>query len=194
MEVPGDLGQFKAELGQLLHRELEEGLVVGFEVDLAAHFQHLTVQLQEVAVGQAALGVALAGPGIAEVHVDPVHLTGGEELGQLIGVGVHEKDVGKTGIDTALHGHHHGVRHHFNGNEQHVRLRCGGALGEAALAAAKLHPQFPSLGHQLPPAALVLIGVPDQLGGAALHPGDQIFLFSHPHGKNPPKVTKFSPL
>ena len=89
MEIPGDLGQLKAKLGQLLHGELEQGLVVSLEVDLTAHFQHLTVQLQEVAVSQAALGMALAGPGIAEVDVDPVHLTGGEELGELVGVGVH---------------------------------------------------------------------------------------------------------
>ena len=58
VEIPGDLGQLKAKLGQLLHGELEQGLVVSLEVDLTAHFQHLTVQLQEVAVSQAALGMA----------------------------------------------------------------------------------------------------------------------------------------
>jgi len=153
-------------------------------VDLPAHLQHLAVQPQEVAVGQAALGVALAGPGIAEVHVDPVHLAGGEELGQLVGVGVHEKDVGKSGIDTALHGHHHGVRHHFNGNEQHVRLRRRCAGGEAAFAAAEFHADLLRLGHQVVPAALALVGVLDLIRPAPLHAGKQVFLFAHSHRMN----------
>ena len=139
-------------------------------------------------MSQAALGMALAGPGIAEVDVDPVHLAGGEELGELVGVGVHEKHIDETVIHAPLHGHHHGVRHHLNGDEQHIRLCRSGAVGEAALAAAQLYPQLPGLGHQIPPVAPVLIGVPDQLRGAALHSGDQILLLPHSHYQKPPQV------
>ena len=39
------------------------------------------------------------------------------------------------------------------------------------------------LGHQLPPAAPAVIGVPDQPVAAPLHPRHQIFLFPHPHIK-----------
>ena len=58
MQVPGHLRQGEAKLGDLLHGKFKQGLVVRFEMDLAAHFQHLPVQLQEVAVGEAALGIA----------------------------------------------------------------------------------------------------------------------------------------
>ena len=135
-------------------------------------------------MGQAALGVTLAGPRVAEVDVDPIHLTGCKELGELVSIGVHEKDIGQSGVYTPFHGDHHGVRHHLNGDEQYVRLRGRCPLREPSFAAAKLHPQLPRLRHQLPPVALMCIRIPDQLCGTALHPGDQILLFSHPHRKN----------
>ena len=181
MEIPGDLGQLEAEQGQFFDGEGEQVLVVRLEVDLAAHLQHLPVQPQEVAVGQAALGVAVAGPGVAEVDVDPVHLAGGEEQGQLVGVGVDEIDVGEPLGHAPLHGHDHGVRHPLHGDEQHIRLRRGGPGSEAALAAAQLQPQLPGLGHQLPPLAGHGIGLPDQTVAAALHPGDQVLFLPHPH-------------
>lgn len=53
---------------------------------LAAHFQRLAIELQKVAMGQAAFGVTLCGPRVAEVDVDAVHLTGYKEIGQLIGI------------------------------------------------------------------------------------------------------------
>ena len=183
VEVPGHLREFEAELGDLLHRELEQGLVVGLEVDLAAFLQNLPVELQKVPVGQAAFGVALAGPGIAEVDVDPVHFAGGEEVGQLVGVGVHEEHIVQPLPDTPLHGHHHGVRHHFHGDEEHIRLCRRGPCGKAALSAAQLHPQFPGSGHQFPPLAPPVLGIPDQAVGTPLHPGDQIFLFPHAHAR-----------
>ena len=188
VEVPRHLREREAEQGQLLHGEGEQVLVVGLEVDLAPHFQHLAVQPQEVAVGQAALGVAAAGPGVAEVDVDPVRLAGGEEEGQLVGVGVDEIHIGEPGGHAPLHGHDHGVRHPFHGDEQHVRLRRRRPGGEAALAAAQLHPQLPGLGHQLPPFAGHGIGVPDQAVAAALHPGDQVLFLSHPHCAYPPGI------
>ena len=181
MEVPGDLRQSKAELGKLLHGELEEGLVVRFEMNLPAHFQHLAVELQKVPVGQPPLGVAAAGPGVAEIDVDAVHLAGGEEIGELVRVGADKPDVGKARADAALHGHHHGVGHHIHRQEQHVRLGGGGVGGEAALAAAQLQVDLPGLGHQIPPMAGAVVGVPDEPVRAALHPGNQVFLFPHSH-------------
>ena len=54
------------------------------------HGQHPAVQLQEIAVGQAALFLVAFGPGIAEVDIDAVHLAGGEEVRQAGGVAVHK--------------------------------------------------------------------------------------------------------
>ena len=95
MEVPGDLGQLKAEQRQLLHGEGEEVLIVRLEVDLPAHLQHLAVQPQEVAVGQAALGVAVAGPGIAEVDIDPVCLSFFKHLTDPGRVHTHKPEIGR---------------------------------------------------------------------------------------------------
>ena len=190
VKIPGHLGEGEAELGDLLHGELKQGGVVRLEVDLAAQLEHSAVELQEIPVGQAALGVALAGPRIAEVDIDAVYLAGLKEGGELVGVGVHEKDVFQPLRGAALHGHHHRVRHHLHRDEQNVRLALGGLRREAALAAAQLHPQLPGLGHQIPPVAPVLIGVPDQLRGAALHSGDQILLLSHSHNGQIPPIIK----
>ena len=181
MEVPGDLGQLKAEQRQLLHGEGEEVLIVRLEVDLPAHLQHLAVQPQEVAVGQPPLGVAVAGPGIAEIDIDPVRLSRGKEQGQLVSIGVDEEHVGEPLGRTPLHGHDHGIRHPLHSDEQHVRLRRRCAGGEAAFAAAQLQPQLPGLGHQLPPLARHGVGLPDQAVAVALHPGVQILFLSHPH-------------
>ena len=145
--------------------------------------EDLTVQPQEVSVGQAALGVAVAGPGITEVDVDPADLAGSKEIGQLVGVGVDEIHVGQTRIDAPLHGHHHGIGHPLHRDEQHIRLRRCGTSGKAAFAAAQLQPNLTGLGHEIPPVALMVIGVPDQKGSATVHSGDQILLFPHAHGK-----------
>ena len=143
VQIPGHFREGKAELGDLLHGEFEERLVVGLEVNLAAGLEHLPVELEEVAVGQAALGVAVAGPGIAEVDVNAVHFAGSEKVGQLVGVGVHEEHVGKSRVHAPFHGHHHGVGHPLHSDEQHVRLSGGSTSSEAALAAAQLQPQLP---------------------------------------------------
>ena len=103
MEVPGHLGESEAELRDLLHGKLKQGRVVRFEMDLSARPQDLSVQLEKIPVGQAALGVPFGGPGVAEVNIDAVHLAGLEEGGKLIGVGVHEKDVVQPLGSASLH-------------------------------------------------------------------------------------------
>ena len=85
-------------------------------------------------------------------------------------------------VPVALHGHHHGVRHQLNGEEQHIRLRRGGTGGKTALAAAQLHPELPGLWHQRAPLAGHGVGIGDEVVGAALHPGQQVFFLAHSHG------------
>ena len=171
VKVIRHLAQFKAELGDLLLGESEEGGVVTLEVNLAALAQHLPVKLEEVAVGQTALGLIALGPGIAEVDVDAIDLAGGEEKGQLIGVGIHEEDVAQPRVAAALHSHHHGIGYHFDGEEQHVRFGGSGFGSEAALAAAELHAKLTGRGHQLAPMTAALIGIADQNRLAAFHTG-----------------------
>ena len=173
-------------MGDLLQGPLEQLVVVAFEVDLAAHGQHPAVQLQEIAVGQAALFLVAFGPGIAEVDIDAVHLAGGEEVRQAGGVAVHKEHVVQPRVPGPLHGHHHGVGDLFHGDQQHVRLGGGGLRREAALAAAQLHPQLPGIGQKLPPAAPQGTGVRHQQGTAGFHPGQQILFLSHAHGSFPP--------
>ena len=45
-------------------------------------WEHLAVLEQEVPVGQPPLGVALGGPGIAEVDIEPVHFPGAKKSGR----------------------------------------------------------------------------------------------------------------
>ena len=152
VEVPGHIRQGEAKLRDLLHGPIKELIVVGFEMNLSAALQHLAVFFQEIPVGQPALFLVALGPGIAEINVQAIHLARGEQLRQQGGVRIDEEHIFQPLTDDPLHGHHHGVRHLLHGNEQRVRPGLRRSGGEAALAAAQLHPQLPCLRHQLPPA------------------------------------------
>ena len=80
VEVPRDLAEGVPGPGELQEGELEQGPVVGLEVDLPAGAQDLPVDVQKIPVGQAALGVAVGGPRVAEVDKDPVRLVRGEDF------------------------------------------------------------------------------------------------------------------
>ena len=192
VEVPGDLVEGESRLGKLLQRELKQGVVVRLEVDLAVLRQHLAVEGQEIPMGQAALGLPLGGPGVAEVDEDPVHLSRGEELRQAGCVPHQEEHVAKLRLHGPLHGHHLGVGHLLHGDEQHLRVLPGSLHGEAALSAAQLQIEGLGPGHQLPPAPPHGGAVLHVDSAAALHPRNQIFLLTHPHGRpSVPKVCAF---
>ena len=183
MEVVGHLAELVARLRELQNGEVEEGAVVGLEVNLAAHFQCPAVGRQEATVGQTALGLPLGGPGVAEVDVDEIHLVLGEVVGDQGGVAHHEEDVLQLQSHGPLHGDDHGVGDLLNGDEEDVRVLLGGLHGEAALAAAQLQPQLPGRRHErLLPLAPQGKAVLDLDGSAFLHSGEKVFLFSHPHG------------
>lgn len=189
VEIPGDLAQGVARRRELQQGELKEGLVVGLELHLPSVPEDLPVGLQEAPMGQAALGLALGRPGVAEVDVDAVRLAGGEVVRQQGGVSHHEKYVLQVQGHGPLHGHHQSVRDLLDGDEEHVRVFPGGLHGEPALAAAQLQTKLPGLGHQrLTPAPPQGEAVGHMDGGAALHPGDQVFLFPHPHDRIPPET------
>ncbi len=187
MEVPGNLGQGIARRRKLLHGELEQGLVVGLEMDLPAGDQGLPVEVQKAPVGQPPLGLPHGGPGVAEVNVNEVHLAGGEVIRQQRRVPHHEEHILQLQGHDPLHRHHHGVGHLLNGHEQDVRIQPGGFRRKAALAAAQLHPQLPGAAHQrLLPASAQGEAVLHLACRAFFHSGNKIFLFPHPHCVLPP--------
>ena len=152
MQIPRHLRQREPELWDLLQRPLKQLVVVGLEVDLSSLGQHLPILFKKVPVGQPPFFLVALGPRVAEVDVQPVDLPVGEHIRQQRRVSVYEPYVPQPRVPRLLHGHHHGVRHLFHGNQQYLRLCRRGPHGEAALAAAQLHPQLPCLRHQLPPA------------------------------------------
>ncbi len=95
VQIVRDLGERKAKLRDLLHRPGEKRGVVRLEMGLPAVLEHLAVELEEIAVRQAALGVALRRPRVAEVYVYARGLARGEKLGQDVRVRVDEADVPK---------------------------------------------------------------------------------------------------
>ena len=187
MKVARHLRQLKTELRDLLQRPLKELVVVGLEMDLPALFQHLPVFLQEISMGQPALFLVAFRPRIAEIDVKAIHFTGGEKHRQKGGVGVEKEHVFQTLRRYPLHGHHHGVRHFFHGDEQRVRLRLSGAGCEATLAAAQLHLQTFGLRIKRPPVPPQPLRIADPAIAAGVHAGLQIFLFAHTHDGFPPK-------
>ena len=152
MQIPRHLRQREPELRYFLQRPLKQLVVVGLEMDLSSLGQHLPILFKKVPVGQPPLFLVALGPRVAEVDVQPVDLPVGEHIRQQRSVSVHEPHVPQRRVPRLLHGHHHGVRHLLHGDQQHLRLCRRGPHGEAALAAAQLHPQLPCLRHQLPPA------------------------------------------
>ena len=74
MEVTGQIVHLQTAGGKFFHRELEQGSIVGFVVDLATFLDDAAVLVQETSVGQTALGIFLPGPGVGEVDKQPVNL------------------------------------------------------------------------------------------------------------------------
>ena len=80
VQIIGDVPQFEEAALHFRQRPGKQIRVVGLEVDLPAELQHLLVFFQKGVVRQAALGVLLARPGVAEVDIEQVDLVVGKEL------------------------------------------------------------------------------------------------------------------
>ena len=138
VQVPGDFGEGVSRLGELEQGVLEQVAVVRFKMDLPSVLQDSTVEHQEILVGQTPPGVAVGGPGVAEVDEQAVHLAGGKKLPEQGGVPVHEKDVAQSFGGAPLHSHDHSVRDPLHRDVEDVRVLLGRLGGKAAFSAAKL--------------------------------------------------------
>ena len=181
MEITGDLRELEPNLGELEQGPLKQVMVVCLEVDLTLPGKDLTVAQKKIRMGQAALGVPVAGPGITEIDVDAIHLAGGEEFGQAGGVAVDKEDIVQIHGAYPLHGDDHSVRHPFHRNVEGLRILCGGLGSKTPLTAAQFQVENACLGHQAHPAAPQGGRIRDQNTGTPLHPGGQVGLFSHSH-------------
>ena len=132
-------------------------------------------------VRQAALGVLLARPRVAEVDIEQVDLVVRKKLVDIRRVERDEKDVFEALTDRGLHGEDKCVLHALDGDQQHIRLGLGRLYSEFSLAAADLNAKLPAVRHQAAPVAAQRLRVmdPDRLAG--LHPRGQIVSSSHSH-------------
>ena len=126
-------------------------------------------------MGQPPLGVALGGPGIAEVDIEPVHFPGAKKSRGGPPRRRPRKTRSAPQVPGPLHGHHHGVGHPLHRHKEDLWLRRCGLAGEAALAAAQLHPEGLGTRRQGPPMPPEGLGLPNQPVGAGLHPGIKFF-------------------
>ena len=173
-------------------RPLEQRCVVRLEVDFPVQAQHTLVALQEGVERQAALGVLLARPRVAEVQVDQVHLARREVLLQFGGIDAQEIDVFQSHGKGLLHRQHQCLLHALHGDEQNVRLQRSRLDRELSLAAADLQPQLARLRHQRAPVAAQISRVLQPYRPAGLHPRRKILSFSHSHGDSLPDPFSFS--
>ena len=169
VQVAGQGADLQAAGLKLAQGPLKQARVVGLKMNLPADFQNTLVFPQEGAVGQAALGVFLAGPRVAEVEVDQVKLPVCEVFLQFGGVQRQKIDVFQAHFQRFFHAQQHGLLNALHGDKQDIRLSGGGLHGEFPLAAAHLQPYFPGLGHQGAPVAAKLLGVAEPDGTAGLH-------------------------
>ena len=185
MQIIGDIAQLEEAALHLRQAPGKEVGVVGLEMDLAAELQDLLVFFQEGVVGQAALGVLLARPGVAEVDVEQVDLIVGEKLVDVRRVERDEEDVFEALADRGLHREHQRVLHALDGDEQDIGFGLRGLDGELALAAADLDAQLTAAGHEAAPTAAQRLRLVDPDGLAGLHPGREVVSSSHSHGGFP---------
>lgn len=94
-------------------------------------------------VCQAALGVFLARPWVAEINIKQVNLVVGKKLVNIRRIKRDKKDIFESFADCSLHGKDKRVLHALDGDQQHIRLGLGCLDGEFALAAADLDAKFP---------------------------------------------------
>ena len=169
MEITGHLMEGPAELGDLLHRPLKELVVVGFEMNFTRRGEDFAVLIEEIMVGQAALGLILLRPRVAEVDIDAVYLAAIEHLAELRRVAVDEVDILQASLTGALHSHHHGIGDFLHSDQQHVGLGGGGVHREATLAAAQLQTHLFGLGHKVMPVTLLGAGICNEPVGTGSH-------------------------
>lgn len=81
MEVPGNLGQLVARLGELEQGPLEQVVVICFELDAPSVPEHLSVTPQKRLIGRGG-GVLHRRPGVAEVDVQQVYLVRGKVVAE----------------------------------------------------------------------------------------------------------------
>ncbi len=136
-------------------------------------------------VCQAALGVFLARPWVAEINIKQVNLVVGKKLVNIRRIKRDKKDIFESFADCSLHGKDKRVLHALDGDQQHIGLGLGCLDGEFALAAADLDAKLPAARHQAAPVAAQRLRVVDPDGLAGLHPRREIVSSSHSHGGFP---------
>ena len=138
-------------------------------------------------MGQPPLGVALGGPGVAEIEVDALHLAGREKLRQVRAASASMKNtlLSSSGLLARSMAMTMASGTRSTATKRHIRLRRRRLAGEAALAAAQLQAQLLRAGHQLPPVAPLGLGVSGSATGRRPPSGARDSSFSFAWGNSP---------
>ena len=164
-----------------------EHIVIRLKPDLPLGGQEGAVALQPLPVGEPAFKLPVLMPGVAEVDIDPGHLPGQQQLGQVLRIPQHQFQVGQGGGGQPLGRVQHHIGFPFQGDEVPIRVQLGHPVGKLPLAAAQLQMQRRRrVGERLGELAL-LQGLPLQKAGpAGLQPLGQVVFLSWAHGFFPP--------
>ena len=183
VQIAGQVADLQPTGFKFAERPLEQRRVVRFEMDLAVFRQNVLVFLQKAAVRQAALGIFLARPRVAEVQKQPVDLAVGKIFLQLRRVERQEYQILQPHLQRFLHAEQHGLLHALDGDEQHIGVLPRSLDGELALSAADLQPERLGRRHQAAPIAAQRLAVAHVDRRAGLQTRFQIVSLSHSHGR-----------
>ena len=152
MKVVRHFRQLPLPFLKFFQRKVEQARVVRFKIDTAALRQQTGVAVEKIAVRQAALGVALLRPGVAEIDKKAGYLAGREDFFQTGHVEPQQVDVVHLGGGAFLAGVIQDADLDFNADEICFRMELGHLGNEIPLARAELYPQgLVRIFEQLPP-------------------------------------------
>ena len=104
MQIIRHFRQGPATFPEFFQCEIEEACIIGLEVNLAALTEEPCVAVEETAIRQAPLGMALLGPGVAEIDEEAVYFAGRKNIFQPGHVEAQELDVVHFGCGALLAG------------------------------------------------------------------------------------------
>ena len=141
MQIISHCRQGPATFAELVEGEIEETGIIGLEVNLAVFPQEPCVAVEETAVRQAPFGMALLGPGIAEVDEEAVHFPWGKNIFHAGYVKAQELDIVHFGSGALLAGIIEDADLDLDADEIDILVNLGHLGNEIPLPRPQFDPQ-----------------------------------------------------
>ena len=142
VEIKGDVIDGEIEQLKLLERIIEERAVIGFEMQLTVGFDDASILVEEIDIGETALGMLIPRPRIAEIDIDAVDGMLDENLIDVGDIEDGEPDVMKVEVANLTSGGVENGSLRLEAEEIYIGILMSDGGNEIALAGAELDVKF----------------------------------------------------